>query len=123
MLTGHGLDASFRAVQAGFLPAATPRSILFEIWYELGIIGALGLAAMLYLAFGAAGRAGAAAGPALAGGLTACLVMMLSGQQTTQIWWITLLAAALVATSLVVRGQYHTTRPLAQIAAAPEISQ
>lgn len=116
LLTGHGFDAAIRSVQAGFLPAATPRSMLFEIWYELGALGALGLAALLYLCFGAAGRAGAAAGPALAGGLTASLIFALLGLHTTQIWWITLLAAGIVATNMVVRGQYRTTRPLARIA-------
>lgn len=113
LLTGHGLDAATRAIQSGFLPAGAPRSLLFETWYELGLIGALSFAAMLYLAYGAAGRLGAAAGPALAGGITACLVLALTGQQTTQIWWVTLLAVALIATSLVVRGQYRTSRPFA----------
>ena len=118
LLTGHGFDAAVRSVQAGFLPAATPRSLLFEIWYDLGALGALGLSAVFYLCFAAAGRSGAAAGPALAGGLTTCLVFALAGLHTTQVWWITLLASGLVATTLVVRGQYRTSRPLARIVEA-----
>ena len=120
LLTGHGFDAAVRSMQSGFLPAAAPRSILFEVWYDLGALGALSLAALLYLSFRGAGRAGVAAGPALTGGLTACLVFALSGLHTTQIWWITLLAAGIVATNLVVRGQYRTSRPLARMAPAGE---
>ena len=118
LLTGHGFDAAVRSVQAGFLPPATPRSLLFEIWYDLGALGALSLSAVVYLCFAAAGRSGAAAGPALAGGLTTCLVFAITGLHTTQVWWMTLLASGLVATTLVVRGQYRTSRPLAQIVEA-----
>jgi hypothetical protein len=123
LLTGHGLDTAARSVQSGFLPASMPRSILFEIWHELGVLGALGMAALLYLCYDAAARAGPAAGPAFAGGLTACLALALMGQQTTQLWWLTALAAGLISVQLVARGQYRTTRPPARMSPSAEPPQ
>ena len=117
LLTGHGLDAAARSAQAGFLPPETPRGILFEVWYDLGMLGAAGLAALLFLAYRAAGLAGPGGGPAMTGGLTTVLALACLGAQTTQVWWLTLLAAGLVSASLVLRGQYRTTRPSARLSA------
>jgi hypothetical protein len=115
LMTGHGLDAAVRSLQAGFLSAAVPRGLLFEIWYDLGLLGALGLAGLLFLCFDAAGRSGEGVGPALAGGLAAIFTLAIVGQQTTQIWWLTLLAVAAVESTIVVRGEYRTKRPLARL--------
>ena len=120
LLTGHGLDAALRSAQANFLPADTPRGILFEVWYDLGMLGAAGLALLLFLAYRAAGRSGPGGGPALAGGLTAVLALALAGQQTTQVWWLTLLSAGAVSACLVLRGQFRTTRPPARLAPSGE---
>ena len=40
LITGHGFETALRSRLVGYLPAATPNTLLFQIWYELGIIGA-----------------------------------------------------------------------------------
>ncbi|MFN3674247.1 MAG: peptide ABC transporter permease, partial [Bosea sp. (in: a-proteobacteria)] len=40
LFTGHGLDTVLRGRITGMLPNTTPTTLLFETWYELGIVGA-----------------------------------------------------------------------------------
>ena len=63
LFTGHGLDTAVRGVEAGLLPAPIPRDALFEIWYELGIIGALLGAALVWLGFRSVGATGSKVAP------------------------------------------------------------
>ena len=41
LITGHGFETVVHGVRAGILPLHTPRALVFTIWYELGIVGAL----------------------------------------------------------------------------------
>ena len=56
LFTGHGLDTVLRSRVTGMLPNATPTTLLFETWYELGIVGAATASACLYFAIRAAGH-------------------------------------------------------------------
>ena len=90
-LTGHGFDMITRAVMSGFIPADAPRSLLFEIWYELGLVGALA-AALLFLGGSlAAGKASQALAPFLLAAITTGFVISIWEMDATQLWWITLL--------------------------------
>lgn len=118
LITGHGLDTSLRGKLIGMLPIDAPASLLFEIWYELGLVGAAATAAVLYWSVQAAGRAHAPLVPgamaAFAGAFTfACL-----GVGVAQTWWLTTLGIVVVAFVAIERGQYRTTRPKAQVGAA-----
>ncbi len=112
LFTGHGLDTATRGVISGMLPANTPHSILFEIWYELGIIGALVTAWLVRAAFNAAERfTHPGAATFVIAGLTCDLSIAISGLSTAQLWFVTTLAMTAIAFTAVGKGQYRVTRP------------
>ncbi len=115
LITGHGFDMATRAAMTGFLPADVPRTLGFELWYELGILGALAAAAVAAGAFLAAGRGSATVAPFLLAQLVTGLCFALAGTYTTQLWWITLLGVAALAFANVIQGQYRTDRPTASV--------
>ena len=67
VVPGHGFNYVGSGAWHGYLPPAAPHSILFEAWTDLGLIGALAGAALLYLAYEAAAAQSASPGPVLAG--------------------------------------------------------
>lgn len=115
LVTGHGFDIIGQAALSGFLPAPVPRSLLFEAWYELGLVGAVAAAVFTAGAFLAVGRASTVVAPFLIAELTAALTVALWGSDTTQLWWITFLSVATVAFVHVVGGQYRSERPAVSV--------
>ena len=119
LITGHGIDTARHGAVAGFLPAHTPRSVLFEIWYELGILGALAFAAVFVLGFMAAGDAARYVAPALLGGMVAVLAIAVFGVATEDLWFVTLASLQAVAFGLLGRSSRASARPPAMAADAP----
>jgi hypothetical protein len=113
LLTGHGLDSAALGLASGALSADAPRTALFDIWYELGVLGAVGAAAMLWGAFRVARRAPPQAAPALAGGLTHGLIVGATGVGTAQIAWLTMIGVAAILFTSMVNGLHKTSRPVA----------
>ena len=113
LITGHGLDTTRHGAASGYLPPHTPRSILFEIWYELGLLGALALAAIVALAIIAAGRVTPLVAPALLAGMVATLTIAVFGVATAQLWFVTLAALQAVAFGLLCRSSRGGDRPAA----------
>jgi hypothetical protein len=115
LITGHGLDTVLRGRITGALPQTTPTTLLFETWYELGLVGATAAAACLYFAIRAAGRMpGALAAGGVAAYATAFALTAL-GFATLQTWWLMTLAAVALMFSAIARGQYRTERPVAPL--------
>jgi hypothetical protein len=112
-ITGHGLDFATRAVEVGVLPPDAPSSIVFKIWYELGVLGAVAFAVLAVSVFIAAGNAPVAIAPALLAGLVAGLVVAIWGTETTQIWWMSLSGLDAIALALMAKGMARAKRPLA----------
>jgi hypothetical protein len=113
LVTGHGVDTVVRGVDAGLLPTMTPRVALFEIWYELGVIGALAAAAGAWFGFRAIGGAAPRLAPYLAATFAADLTLGFLSEGFAQMTWITLLAIGAIALGAAARSQYRTTRPSA----------
>jgi hypothetical protein len=113
LVTGHGVDTVVRGADAGLLPTMTPRVGLFEIWYELGILGALAAAAGVWFGFRAIGSATPRLAPYLAATFAADLTLAFLSEGFAQMTWITLLAISAIALSAAARSQYRTTRPSA----------
>jgi hypothetical protein len=111
LITGHGFDFVHGGLSLGYLPAETPRSLLFVLWYDLGIIGAAGFAVLTALAFQGAGRIPAEVAPALLAGLASALTIAILGIATLQIWWLTLLACNAIAFSVLIKGLDRARRP------------
>ena len=103
LITGHGFDTAGRALNAGLLPGGAPRGILFEIWYELGLVGAAATAGLMWFAFTAAASMGRATGAFLMAGVATVLTISIAGVSVSQLWWTTQLACAALAWAAAIR--------------------
>jgi hypothetical protein len=115
LVTGHGFDAAIRAMAAGLLPPRTPRGLLFEIWYELGVTGAVAVAGLIWFSFQAAAGVGRLLAPFMLAAVACVLTIAISGLAGAQLWWVTLLCVVGVAFAIVLRGHYRTERVQAQV--------
>jgi hypothetical protein len=118
-LTGHGFDLATHGTAIGFISPDAPRSLAFEIWYELGLVGAASVAVAAAGGLAAAGRTSPTVAPFLIAEIVAGLTIALWGLDTTQLWWITTLGVGALAFANVIRGQYRTDRPSAKLASGP----
>ncbi len=119
LLTGHGFDTSVRAALAGRLPPGAPTGLLFEVWYDFGLIGACATAAMAFAAFNVAGHAARVIAPFLLAALASMLVLGVAGEALSQLWWVTVLCAAAIYFAIVMRAQHRPDRVRAQVATTP----
>lgn len=113
LITGHGLDTALRSQLAGILALGAPQSILFEVWYELGLLGAAPLALLTALALRSAGGLGEAIAPCLVGAVVNLLAFACLGLGGSQTWWLTLIAVLSIAFTGVIHGRFGTRRPKA----------
>jgi hypothetical protein len=120
LITGHGLDTVLRGRITGVLPLEAPTTILFETWYELGLVGASTAALALYFAIRAAGHMpGALAAGGVAAYVTAFSLAAL-GFASFQTWWLMTLTAVALLFTAIARGQYRTERPVAPLTRRPK---
>jgi hypothetical protein len=111
LITGHGLDFVHRGLSLGYLPEGTPRSLLLVLWFDFGLVGAVGFTVLVVQAFRVAGRLPVKTAPALLAGLAAILTMAILGIATSQVWWVTLLDCEAIAFALLVKGVDRARRP------------
>jgi hypothetical protein len=119
LITGHGVEAAFRSRVTGLLPPQSPNSLLFEIWYDLGIVGAFTLAAACVFLLKRMSETATPLQPAkFACFITAATLCVLGlngwGVGGTQIWWITSLGLAALAFVASERGQFRHRLPKAR---------
>ena len=113
LITGHGFETVARGLRANVLPPQTPRTLLFEIWYELGMVGGLLAAAGAWFGFRAIGDAPPRLAPYLTAALACNLTLATISLDLADMTWLTAVAIALVAADVAARSQYRTTRPSA----------
>jgi hypothetical protein len=113
LFTGHGVDTVVRGVESGVLPALSPRVVVFQIWYELGIVGAVAAATAAWLGFRSIGDMAPRLAPYVAATFACDLTLGFLAEDLTQMTWVTLLAISAIAVSAAARSQYRTTRPSA----------
>jgi hypothetical protein len=113
LITGHGLETALRGRLFGLLPANAPWSFLFEIWYELGLVGAVAGATLLYSAARAARGDRPVLGPGIMAAFASAYALGCLGVPTAQIWWLTALIVVVLIFVTIERGQFRTTRPKA----------
>lgn len=114
-LLGHGFGSATWGMLGGYLPQATPRSLVFQIWFDLGVVGAAALALVLTRASLHVGQTRPALAPFLLGGVGAGFVICLLGPAAEQLWWLTLAGLDAIAFALVMRGQFRKRRPVLPI--------
>ncbi|ATQ69309.1 hypothetical protein [Methylosinus trichosporium] len=113
-LLGHGFGAAIYGVLGHYLDQETPRSLVFQVWFDLGAIGALALAAVAARAFIIAGRTRPVLAPFLLAGLATGLAISMLGPAGEQLWWLTLAGLDAIAFALVMKGQFRNRRPYVQ---------
>lgn len=111
IVAGEGFEAATRARIAGVLDFRTPTSTLFQIWYELGIVGAWSVAAIIFIVISKAGRKYAPLAPGMIAGFLSAYVFACMGSGSVQSWWTTALASTVLIFVAMTRGQFRTKRP------------
>jgi hypothetical protein len=115
LITGHGFETALRGRFDGLLPVNAPSTLLFEVWYELGIVGALALAYALYAGTLASERSNPSLVPGIVAAIATAFAVACLGVGAAQMWWQTALAVVALAFVAAERGQFRTTRPKARI--------
>lgn len=122
LLTGHGFDTTARALQAGRLGTEPPRGLLFEVWYELGLVGAAAIAALAFMAFAIAGRSARVTAPFLTAMLLEITVLSVADQPLSELWWLTTVNVAAVSFVIAMRAHAHSDRVRATVAATSGVA-
>ena len=110
-LLGHGFGSAIYGLFGGYIDPKSPRSLAFQIWFDLGLVGAAAFAAAAYKAFSLVGLVRPSLAPFLLAGLAAGLVVCLLGPAGEQLWAFTLAGLDVVAFVMVMRGQFRKKRP------------
>lgn len=113
LIAAYGLETMPRALQNGFLPAGAPRSLLFEIWFEFGVLGAIAAATVIFTTFAMAGRAPARAAPFMLAGFACVLTISIMGLATLQLWWLNIVAVMAIGFGCTIKGKSRDERPVA----------
>jgi hypothetical protein len=119
LITGHGLETALRGRTIGLVPPSAPHTFLFEIWYELGLVGAVAGAILLYRAVLGAGGQRPVLGPGIMAAFATAFALGCLGVGTAQVWWFTALVVVVLIFVAIERGQFRTTRPKAILRRIP----
>ena len=110
LVTGRGIGA-LRASLVELWTARLLGAPIIALWYELGIVGALAVAAALAGGLARAGREFGTLVPAVSGAIATAFGLALSGIDGTETWWFAVLATMGLAFVGAERGQFRTRRP------------
>lgn len=113
LMTGRGFDAVLTAREARVIPVEAPSTLISDIWFDLGLLGALGLGILVFHIFRAAGRFGLEVAPLALAGLASAFTFALVERGATQTWWLNGMAVFAIVLLSVERGRYRTVRPRA----------
>ncbi|NEU12289.1 peptide ABC transporter permease [Methylobacterium sp. BTF04] len=115
LVTGHGFETALRGRFVNLLPTNAPTTLLFELWYELGVVGAFAAAFALYAAIRRSGRGAPVLVPGAMAAFAAAFAIACIGVGLTVMWWLTTLALTVLVFVAVDRGQFRTRRPKASL--------
>ncbi|WP_336488188.1 peptide ABC transporter permease [Methylobacterium nigriterrae] len=111
LVTGHGFETALRGRFVGLLPTNAPTTMLFEFWYELGIVGAFAAAFALYASIRRSGRDVPALVPGAMAAFATAFTIACVGVGLTVMWWLTTLAITILVFVSIERGQFRSRRP------------
>lgn len=117
LVTGLGFETSLRGRAVGLVAPGAPATSLFQIWIDLGLVGAAALALTFWGAVSGAARIHAAVAPGALSALGAGYAMVVAGAGYTQMWFVTSAVMAALLFAAVERGQFRTKRPKALLGA------
>ncbi|QRM29325.1 peptide ABC transporter permease [Microvirga sp. VF16] len=113
LLTGHGLETALRGRFYGLVPPNAPSTLLFEVWYELGLVGAVAGSVLLYQVVVGAKSHRATVAPGIMAAFACTYALGCLGIGTAQVWWFTALVVLVLIFVAIERGQFRTKRPKA----------
>jgi len=113
LVTGFGIETALRNRISQALDTAAPTSLLFEVWYELGVLGALAMTTVLVASAFSIATLGRTLGSFALGCMGFGFTLGAMGLGTSQTWWITALVSTGIAFFAVAHGEYRTQRPTA----------
>lgn len=119
IVAGRGFDAGSAARIAGRFTPDQPASLVSDLWFELGLLGASLFALLIATAFKLSGRLGYELAPAAIAALSAAVTFSILDRATTQTWWLNGLAVFAIVLMSVERGRYRTVRPRAMLKSRP----
>ncbi len=114
LVTGHGVETALRNRISSALDVAAPTSLIFEVWYELGVLGALALTVAVGFTAMNLARLSRTLGSFGLGCLGFAFGLSVMGLGTSQAWWVTALVAVAIVFFAVGNGEYRTERPPAR---------
>ncbi len=114
LLTGHGFGAFILARIGSSLPPGTPDTPLVQIWYDLGAVGAIAIAAAIWAGLRGAANTYAPLLPGVVAAFTAAFSLACAGVGSGQAWWTASLVVLVIAFVAAQRGQFRTRRPRAR---------
>ncbi|MCB8819592.1 peptide ABC transporter permease [Microvirga rosea] len=115
LITGHGLETALRGRFFNLLSVDAPYTILFEIWYELGLVGAIAGAVLVYSTVMKSREQRPVLEPGIMAAFATAYAFGCFGIGTAQIWWFTALVVVVLIFVAIERGQFRTTRPKATL--------
>ena len=115
LITGHGFETALRGRLVGLLVPNAPSTLLFEVWYELGLVGALAGAVALYASVRGTRHRHPSLVPGIMASFAAAFTLACLGIGTAQMWWFTALVVLMLIFVAAERGQVRTTRPKARV--------
>lgn len=122
VITGRGMESIARARQSGLVPADVPSTLISDLWFDLGLLGALAMAFLVFLCFRAAGRMGLEVAPFALGGLASAFAFTFLERGATQTWWLNGMTVFAVLLMSVERGRHRTVRPRAALEARRDVA-
>lgn len=115
IITGRGFDAGNAARAVGIFAGDQPVSLVSDLWFDLGILGAGLFALAIASIFQLSGRLGYELAPAAIAAISAAVTFAILDRAATQTWWFNGLAVFAIVLMSVERGRYRTVRPRAML--------
>lgn len=115
LLTGHGFGALLSARIGGTLPANAPDTPVVQLWYDLGLVGALAVAAAVWTGLRDAATSYAPVLPGIAGAMACAFTLACAAMGSAQAWQPIALAVLALSFVAIERGQFRTRRPPASL--------
>jgi hypothetical protein len=115
LVTGHGFDTLYRARAVQVIDPRAPAGLLSEAWYDLGILGVIMIAAIIYFGIQALVRLVPHVAAAALAVIAGIFVFMVIDPTATQAWWLSVCVVVVIMMVAVTNGQHRTIRPSAVI--------
>jgi hypothetical protein len=115
LMTGRGYNAIHAAREFGLIGPSMPASLLGDIWFDLGLLGAAALAILAHAGVRAAGRLGLEVAPLALAGFASAFTYAAIAPGATQTWWFNGMIVFAIVLVSVERGRYRTVRPRAAV--------